>query len=233
MRKRIRTTLPEIISRNKDIMFAIILGVTMLSLFFVHEGQGPMLGGLDVAMFRAINRDMQNTVLDNLAATASNIGSMDIYIFILLISSLLFLSMIRHNKDLGKSAMILVIALIFSVIVYPLKSIFGVSRPYYYLNDVHVYCSGEWHDIEEPLSQGDRGNSFPSSHALRIFTVLGALWTYKTFRIPFLAFALFASLLIVYVGSHYVSDIIMGGAIGFILGYAIQKYIGTKRSVQL
>jgi len=40
------------------------------------------LGGLDVAMFRAINRDMQNTVLDNLAATASNIGSMDIYIFI-------------------------------------------------------------------------------------------------------------------------------------------------------
>jgi len=47
-----------------------------------------------------------------LAATASNIGSMDIYIFILLISSLLFLSMIRHNKDLRKSAMILVIALV-------------------------------------------------------------------------------------------------------------------------
>jgi len=233
MRKRIRTTLPEIISRNKDIMFAIILGVTMLSLFFVHEGQGPMLGGLDVAMFRAINRDMQNTVLDNLAAIASNIGSMDIYIFILLISSLLFLSMIRHNKDLGKSAMILVIALISSIIVYPLKSIFGVSRPYYYLNDVHVYCSGEWHDIEEPLSQGDRGNSFPSSHALRIFTVLGALWTYKTFRIPFLAFALFASFLIVYVGSHYVSDVLMGGAIGLLLGYATHKYIGTKRSVQL
>ena len=57
-----RTTLPEIISRNRDIMFAIILGVTILSLFFVHEGRGPMLGGLDVAMFRAINGDMQNTV---------------------------------------------------------------------------------------------------------------------------------------------------------------------------
>ena len=223
----------EIISGNRDIMFAIILGVTMLSLFLVHEGRGPMLGGLDVAMFRAINRDMQNTVLDNLAATASNIGSMDIYIFILLISSLLFLSMIRHNKDLGKSAMILVIALIFSVIVYPLKSVFGVSRPYYYLNNVHVYCSGKWHNIGEPLSHGDRRNSFPSSHALRIFTVLGALWTYKTFRIPFLAFALFASLLIVYVGSHYVSDIIMGSVIGFLLGYAVHKYIGTKRSVQL
>ena len=108
--------------------------------------------------------------------------------------------MIGRSKDLRKSAMILVIALVFSIIiVYPLKSIFGVSRPYYYLNDVHVYCSGEWHDIEEPLSQGDRGNSFPLSHALRIFTVLGALWTYKTFRIPFLAFALFASFLIVYV----------------------------------
>ena len=49
MRKRIRTTLPEIISRNKDIMVAIILGVTMLSLFFVHEGRGPML---DVGRFR-------------------------------------------------------------------------------------------------------------------------------------------------------------------------------------
>ena len=47
-------------------MFAIILGVIILSLFFVHEGHGPMLGGLDVTMFRAINRDMQNTVLDSL-----------------------------------------------------------------------------------------------------------------------------------------------------------------------
>jgi len=96
-------------------------------------------------MFRAINRDMQNTVLDSLAATASNIGSMDIYVFILLVSSLLFLSMIRRSKDLRKSAMILVIALVFSIIIVcPLKSIFGVSRPYFYLNDVHVYCSGEW-----------------------------------------------------------------------------------------
>ena len=236
MRIRTTLTLPEIISRHKDIVFAIILGVIILSLFFVHEGHGPMLGGLDVAMFRAINRDMQNTVLDSLAAT-SNIGSMDIYVFILLVSSLLFLSMIRHSKDLRKSAMILVIALVFSIIiVYPLKSIFRVSRPYFYLNDVHVYCGGEWHDIEEPLSQGDRWNSFPSSHALRIFTVLGVFWTYKTFRIPFLAFALFAFFLIVYVymcicGLSFVSDIIMGGATVLLLGYAAHKYIG--RSVQL
>ena len=186
-----RTTL-EIISRNKDIMFAIILSVTILSLFFVHEGHGPMLGGLDVAMFRAINRDMQNTVLDNLAATASNIGSMDIYIFILLISSLLFLSMIRHNKDLGKSAMILVIALISSIIVYPLKSIFGVSRPYYYLNDVHVYCGGEWHKIK-PLSQNDKGNGFPSAHVTRLFIVLGILWMFKRLRVPLLLFFLLLS----------------------------------------
>ena len=186
-----------------------------------------MLGGLDVAMFRAINRDMQNTVLDSLAATASNIGSMDIYIFILLISSLLFLSMIRHSKDLRKSAMILVIALIFSIIiVYPLKSIFGVSRPYYYLNDVHVYCGGKWHNIIEPLSQNDKGNSFPSAHATRLFIVLGILWMYKRLRVPLLLFFLLLSFFIVYIGSHYVSDVAMGSVIGLVVGYLLQDITG-------
>jgi len=82
---------------------------------------------------------------------------------------------------------------------------------------------GNGHDIEEPLSQGDRGNSFPSSHALRIFTV-GALWTYKTFRIPFLAFALFASFLIVYV---YMWALIMSRILlwAVLLGYCLDTQL--------
>lgn len=194
------------------LMLVIALGIAIFTLLFVHSGQGPILRSVDVTLFRVINQDMQNPILDNLAAIASRIGSMDIFILILSIFIILIVAMILHKKELRKIGASLLIAILVSVlIVYPLKASFGVSRPYFYLSETHVYCSGKWHDIEEPLTQGDRRNSFPSGHASRVFAVLAVLWMYKRLRMPLLMFCLVTSFFIVYGGSHYVSDVIMGG----------------------
>jgi len=210
--------------RNKELMLVITLGITIFTLLLFHGGRGPILGNLDIAMFRVINREMQNPILNNLAAMASHIGTKDIYILMLSIFIILIVSMVRHKKEMRKLGMSLLIALLVSVmIVYPLKASFGISRPYFYLSDTHVYCNGEWHNIEESLSHGDKRNSFPSGHASRVFAVLGVFWMYKRLRIPLFMFFFMMSFFIVYVGSHYVSDIIMGSTIGFMVGYLVQE----------
>jgi membrane-associated phospholipid phosphatase len=101
-----------------------------------------------------------------------------------------------------------------------LKMIFGVSRPYVYLNNVHVYSDGRWLDI---IEQSDNRDSFPSGHAAITFTVLGVLWIYNRLRIPLLIFILIIMFLIVYVGQHYVSDIIAGGFTGFMIGHLVRR----------
>ncbi|VVB54371.1 Undecaprenyl-diphosphatase [uncultured archaeon] len=209
--------------RSKYILFFVIVIIAMFVLV-IHNGQGPMLGSLDVAMFHAINQDMQSPVLNRIAATASDIGSNDTNIFMYLFflsSIILLISIICKNRELKKIAIILLIAVVISgLILGPLKTIFGVSRPYVYLNNVHVYSDGRWLDT---IEQSDNRDSFPSGHAAITFTVLGVLWMYNRLRIPLLIFILIIMFLIVYVGQHYISDIIAGGFIGFMIGYLVRR----------
>ncbi len=198
--------------------------VTAMFILATHNGQGPMLGNLDVAMFRAINQGIQNPILDSFAAIASDIGSNDINLLIyslILCSIILLVSIIRKNRELRILVLLLLISLFISgLIVDPLKIIFGVSRPYVYLNNVHVYTDGRWLNI---TGQFDTSNSFPSGHATITFTLLGILWIYNRLRIPLLIFLFITMFLIVYVGQHYVSDIIAGGFTGFMIGYLVRR----------
>lgn len=204
----------------------VAMAVTVIFALALHHGQGPMLGGLDIAMFRAINQDLQNPVLDSLAATASNIGSNDfeLYIFMLLIILvMLLISIIYNNRELKTLAVVLLVALFVSrTAVDALKPIFGIWRPYIYLNDAHVYIGGRWLDIGELPFYGFERNSFPSGHATTTFTVLGVIWKYNRLRILLFSFLLLIMFFIVYVGQHYISDIIAGGIIGFTIGYLIR-----------
>lgn len=67
-------TISTTASKNKDLLLVgILIALTFASLF-IHNGQGPMVGNLDIAAFYVINQDMQCPTLDSLAATASQLG---------------------------------------------------------------------------------------------------------------------------------------------------------------
>ncbi len=204
----------------------IVLGFAIAALFVMgtHSGNGPMLGGLDIAIFRWINQDMQNPTLDFMASTASDIGSKDtdVIIYILISASItLLVAFLQGNRTFAISVILLLIALfISSAIVDPLKTVFGISRPYVYLKDVHAYISGSWVDMINPL---DLRDSFPSGHAAITFTTLGIFWIYKKIRMPLFVILCILMFLIIYVGQHYASDIIAGGFIGFMIGYLVQR----------
>jgi undecaprenyl-diphosphatase len=213
--------------RNMRAKYLMFFGIALTALFILvtHNGHGPMLGNLDVAMFREINQGLKNPVLDRLAATASDIGSNDLNILVYLLILcyiILLISIIRNNRELKILFLLLMIALFISgLIVDPLKIIFGVSRPYVFLNNVHVYVDGSWLNI---TAQFDKNFSFPSGHATITFALLGVLWIYNRLRILLLIFLFITMFLIVYVGQHYVSDIVAGGFAGFTIGYLVRRF---------
>lgn len=158
---------------------------------------------------------------------------MDVYIILLSIFAIMAVSTIRHDKELRNLVIVLLIAILISVpIVHLLKTNFGVSRPYFYLDDVHVYCGAEWHNIEYPLSEGGKRNSFPSGHATRAFVFLDVLWIYKKLRMLLFISILVELFFLVYAGSHYASDVIMGSIVGFTIGWLIQKNLMRRHPMK-
>ena len=208
--------------------YIICAGILIISvfIFITHNGAGPMLGDLDVAMFYAINH-INNPLLKDMAATASDVGSKDSNILMLmfiLISFMFFVSMIKQEQEIKRLALILIISIVISgMLVDPLKSMFGVERPYVKLKGVNVHSGGEWINEKMLTWQNFENNSFPSGHAMITFTALGVLWEYRRLRILLFIFLLTAMFFIVYVGQHYVSDIIVGGTIGYLVGYLSRK----------
>jgi membrane-associated phospholipid phosphatase len=211
--------------KNKYLLFAgTIITTIFILIYFTHNGRGPILGSLDIAIFRAINFNMQNPIFNSLGAIAYNIGNSNLLMLILIIAFVMFIGLIIQNTGyLKKLVMVLIITLLVSsYISHPLKATFEISRPYFYLNEVHAIWAGKWHIFEKPLSDGDKKNSFPSGHALITFPLLGVIWPYKKLRIPFSIFLLIEGFLLVYTGSHYFSDVIAGGTLGFMIGRLAQ-----------
>ncbi len=80
--------------------------------------------------------------------------------------------------------------------------------------------------------------SFPSMHAVIIFAALPILdKEFKKFKYIWLVFATFAAFSRVYLGAHYLSDVIAGALIGYLIGYIMvlieEKYEIGKRLIGL
>jgi undecaprenyl-diphosphatase len=159
---------------------------------------------IDRTVFYFINRDCQNAVLDLLMPYITRMGG---GIFILGLALVLLLAKDRNVKISG--ILLLAGQTLVYYVIYFIKQTVGRPRPYVVLPDVNLLV---------PTG----GFSFPSHHSATAFmaAVVLASCFKKRWYVFYVAAALVA-LSRVYIGVHYPVDIIVGGCLGAILGYAL------------
>lgn len=101
-----------------------------------------------------------------------------------------------------------------TVIVFSVQNIIGRLRPYDVINGVSY------------LGFIDPGvNSFPSYHSATSF--FGAVFLgkeFKRFITLFFTLAILISFSRIYLGAHYLTDVLAGGIIGLVVGKAVMMY---------
>lgn len=142
---------------------------------------------------------MQNSFLISLFELITLIGNIEIFVPIVLIMSIFFFA--KKKKILGMWTSMLSVG----AISYLLKFIIGRARPYESQNIPSI--------INTSMS------SFPSGHAMIIFSLVPVL--VKNFpkkKYYFWSIATLVSFSRVYLNVHYLSDIIAGAFLGYLIG---------------
>jgi undecaprenyl-diphosphatase len=157
-----------------------------------------------------------NSLLDQLMPFITNADNWGIPIFLLIV----FLGFKAGKK--GKiSLAILILALAFtdSICAQILKPLFERVRP------SHVSMDG----LNLLVPKGGKW-SMPSNHAANIFALAVVLsYFYDRIKIPLFILASLIALSRVYVGVHYPSDVIVGGLLGYAIGWlAITLWVIIK-----
>ncbi len=163
-----------------------------------------MLTDFDIKLFYLINKNCSNRIFDFLMPFISELGSIEVLI---LISLAIFFLMKRRKK---KVAILLFAGIAITyLIVYFLKNWIARPRPFAVLPDVHL------------IIYGKKGLSFPSGHAAQSFMAATILSRFFRRYMIFFVIALFVCFSRVYVGLHFISDVVAGALIGTLIGYAL------------
>ncbi len=112
-----------------------------------------------------------------------------------------------------------------AIIAYLLKIIIKRQRPFYDVSGVSIpKLLAASYLTKIGLFVRDSSFSFPSMHSFIVFAVYPIISKeFPRFRWYWLGFAVLVALSRVYLGVHYLSDIIFGGLIGYLIGLWIFK----------
>ena len=165
-----------------------------------------MLGYNDSAIFHFINSALANPVFDIAMPLITRLGSGE-FIFILAV-----FIMILSNPDKRLSGILLLAGLTAGYFIIEfLKESVALPRPFMSIPDVRL------------LVPRASGFSFPSGHTFNVFmsaAILTRFFKKDWFWYLLAALVAFSR---VYTGVHYPSDVLAGGLIGMITGYALWK----------
>jgi undecaprenyl-diphosphatase len=142
-----------------------------------------------------------------------------------LILTFLFASYIILMKKQKRYLVQMFFALVVSsAIVYSLKEIIHRQRP--------------WQVLKIQPLDNDTSPSFPSGHTNAVFSIMPSIWiTFKRFRYIWLVFAILAAFSRIYLGAHYLSDVVFSMILGLAVGYffiwvenkyKISRFFGIK-----
>lgn len=178
------------------------------------------LFNLNILLFHMINQGMGNVLFDFIMPLITDLGS---FLAWTLICVFLFL----FGGKNGRKVAVLALAALFmsNVIVYLLKIIVALPRPFLVLPDVDVLVS-----VNEIYS-------FPSGHSASSFAaavVIGLRYKLnfreKSYGLiyPLLAFAVIIGFSRIYIGVHYPFDVLFGALVGIFSALLILKVEDNK-----
>lgn len=167
---------------------------------------------IEYKLFYLINKGCINPVFDLIMPVITAFGSGD-FIFALAII-LLFVD--RKKKDRPAGIMLLAGLTTGHYVVSFLKEWIARPRPPFVLVDVHV------------VGKLAKSFSFPSGHTAIAFMAAAILSRYYRHPVIFFALASLVAFSRVYLGVHYVTDVISGAALGSMIGYVLTRIIKEK-----
>ena len=122
------------------------------------------------------------------------------------------------------SELIVVLLLFFSLvhISIAMKQAAHLARPYESMSGIWIAEGGSrWVRLAEPRT-ARRMDSFPSGHAFTVFFFAGLFYRVRGVRWFFWSAALLIAFSRLYLGVHYLSDVIFGAMAGFALGAFVE-----------
>lgn len=162
---------------------------------------------LDTALFYFLNVKLQNGFFNFLMPILTNLDYWRVPIGLMVISLLVF------GKKKGRITVILLvlgITLSDQTCNSLIKPLVGRIRPCNVLENIHL------------LINCTKSYSFPSSHAMNMFTGVTLLsYSYRKIRVILFIMAILVSYSRIYVGVHYPFDVLAGAILGVFCAFII------------
>lgn len=179
----------------------------------------PNENSLEVRVFRLLNEKAANPVLDFIMPIVTDFRRSRIALI------LVWAALVLFGGNRGRWVALMLIPLVAAtdqLSASVIKPLVGRSRPCEVLGSIHLWYGLEgWITTPAEVVRSYKSSfSFPSSHATNITGAMLFLGlAFRKTLLPLLIVAVLVSWSRVYIGVHWTSDIIVGMALGALLGW--------------